>query len=98
MHSTHDGRQEMREDLHCPMGEIPMLAPEVISVLHQTDWPRAKFGARAVGRTRSDLRGYADKIHDAIFEAVSAPDEDIADLLDGALVPVRAKTQTPPAA
>jgi hypothetical protein len=85
----------MREELRdCPLGEIPMLAPELISVLRQTDWPRAQFGVRAVGGTRSDLRGYADKIHDA----VSAPDEDIADLLEGVLVPVRAKTQTPPAA
>jgi hypothetical protein len=89
----------MREELRdCPLGEIPMLAPELISVLRQTDWPRAQFGVRAMGGARRDLRRYADKIHDAIFEAVSAPDEDIADLLDGVLVPVIAKKQPPPAA
>jgi hypothetical protein len=81
----------MREELRdCPLGEIPMLAPEVISVLRHTAWPRGQFGVRAVGGTRNDVRSYADKIHDATFDAVSA--------LDGVLVPVRAKAQTPPAA
>jgi hypothetical protein len=89
----------MREELRdCPLGEIPMLAPELISLLRRTDWPRAQFGGRVLGGTRSDLRCYADKIHDAVSEAVLEPDDEIAGLLGGVLVPVRAKMQTPPAA
>lgn len=57
-----------------PLGEIPTLAPELILALHQTHWPRAQFDVRAPGGTRSDLRCYADKIHDAVLE----PDEEIA--------------------
>jgi hypothetical protein len=99
MHSTHDGRQEMREELRdCPLGEIPLLAPELISLLRRADRRRAQFGGRVLGGTGSDLPSYADKIHDAISEAVLAPDDEIAGLLGGVLVPVRVKVQTPPAA
>jgi hypothetical protein len=82
----------MREDLHCPMGEIPLLAPELISVLRRTDWPRTQFGVRTPGGMRSDARCYADEIHDAVLH----PEDEIAELLGAVLV--TAKLQTPPAA
>jgi hypothetical protein len=84
----------MREEIRdCPMGEIPMLAPELISKLRQTAWPRAQFDVSALGGAGFDLRCCADEIHDAVLE----PDDEIADLLDEILVTARPRIQTAPA-
>jgi hypothetical protein len=88
MHSTQEGNNKMREELRdCPLGEMPMLAPELISTLRQMDASRVQFDANAARGARIDLRFCADHIHDAVLE----PDGEF-------LVAARPRMQTPPAA